>query len=104
MVEKENTILKSLDKRVGALEDNVKSLDKKVWFLDKKVEAIDKKIDGFVVKFDERMDRFEESNRKTGLLLEKLDSKFDFALEGSGSLKTLIEGMNDRVTALEGFA
>jgi len=119
MLEKEHTILKNLNKKVEALWGTVDSIDKKIDGLNgefrDKFDHLKKGVDGRMLliitkldlvekKVNERMDRFEESNRKTGLLLEKLDSKFDFALEGYSSLKALIEGMNDRMTALEGLA
>lgn len=111
MIEKEKTILRNLDKRTEVLEVKIQTLNKKLEIFDEKLDKFalefNKKIDhigGKMVSFEGRMDRFEESNRKIGILLERLDTKFDFAIEGYGSLKTLIEGMNERLTTLEGFA
>jgi chromosome segregation ATPase len=98
----------TLDKRVGALERKVEALERKVEALDRKVEALERKVDALDRKMDlfekrvtERMDRLEESNRKIGVLLEKLDSKFDFALEGYGLLKERTDKLENRVEVLE---
>ncbi|HUC02023.1 MAG TPA: hypothetical protein VMA75_03910 [Candidatus Paceibacterota bacterium] len=105
MLEKENIVLKNLDKRVGALEDKVdhlkKEVDGRTLLILTKLDSVAKRVDERMDFFEKKMDQYEESNRKTGLLLEKLDSKFDFALEGYGSLKALIEGMNERLILLE---
>lgn len=84
MLEKENTILKNLDKKMEALDRKVDGLAGEFNHLKKQVDGrillIAEKMNSVAKRVDERMDRFEESNRKNGILLEKLDGKFDLAL------------------------
>ena len=53
---------------------------------------------------DERVGRVEESVRKIGVHLDKLEDKFDLCIEGFGTLNERSEKMEDRVTILEGRA
>ena len=60
MLEKENTILKNLDKRAETLEG--------------RVEAIDKKMDGLVVKFEDKFDHLKKGvDGRMFLIITKLE-------------------------------
>jgi hypothetical protein len=48
----------------------------------KKVIISLESIDARINSFEKRMDTFEESQRKMGMLLERLETKFDLVLEG----------------------
>ena len=112
MFEKENIILKNINKNIEALGKSVDrfavAFDKKLNRLEENVDAkmllLDEKMIALGKRVDERMDLFEESNRKNGALLEKLKSKFDLSIEGYSSLKELSEKMNERLNVLEGRA
>ena len=61
-----------------------------------------KTLDEKINYLGKRIDHIEESNRKNGVLLEKLDAKIDLSLEGYSSQKEPIEKINERVSVLEG--
>jgi hypothetical protein len=61
-----------------------------------------KTLDEKINYLGKRIDHIEESNRKKGVLLEKLDAKIDLSLEGYSSQKEPIEKINERVSVLEG--
>jgi hypothetical protein len=73
MLEKKNTGNKNLNKKVDALYEEFGHLEKR---MDGRMLLIAEKVNILQKRVDERMDRFEESNRKNGVLLEKLDAKF----------------------------
>jgi hypothetical protein len=72
------------------------------------LEGLDKRIDGLEIRIDKfekdtksRFDRMDESQRKIGFQLERLDHKFDLCFEGFGSLKERTDLLEDRVAKLE---
>ena len=102
MIEKGKITLKSLNHKIDILglefDDKFDHLEKR---MDGRMLLIAEKVDILAREVNERMERFDESNQKNGVLLENLDSKFDFALEGYGSLKELVILMNERLNVLE---
>jgi hypothetical protein len=98
MLKNENTISKNIQKGIVGLREEFDHLEKR---MDGRILLIAEKINSLAKRVDERMDRFEESNRKNGVLLEKLDTKFDLSLEGYSSLKERTDKLEDRVSILE---
>ena len=86
-------MIKKEEKKV-TLEDINNSLKS----IDKRFDSLDKKVDHLGI----RADNLDRSYHYIGVQMEKLETKFDLALEGYGSLKELGEKMNERLNVLEG--
>jgi hypothetical protein len=91
MIQKKNVTLKDIDTRLDSLNLTTKSLSVRSGFLEVRMEKVETKLEILI-----------ESVQKTGVLLERLEGKFDLSLEGYSSLKERADKVEDRVTVLEG--
>lgn len=93
-----NDSLKGIDGRFGDIDKHFEKIDERFDGIDKRFDSLDKKVDILTT----RVDNLDRSYRYIGLQMEKLETKFDLALEGYNSLKELGEKMNERLNVLEG--
>ena len=85
---------------LNAINDRFDAIENRFEAMDKRFDGLDKKVDTLVT----RVDNLDRSYHYLGVRMEKVEAKFDLALEGYGALKELGEKMNERLNILEGHA